>query len=101
MMRGAPRPEPVGAAEKVTLVDRVQHPDHRPLDDLVLQRGDPERPEPAVGLRDVAPARRSRSVRAPVDPSMQIPKLLSEVLPVFPPRHPVNAWRGTGTNRPI
>jgi hypothetical protein len=38
-----PRPEPIRETEKVLLLDRVQHLDHRPLDDLVLQRSDPGR----------------------------------------------------------
>ncbi len=53
IMRAAPRPEPVGETEEVHLVDRVQHLDDGPLDDLVLQRGDTERPKPPVRLRDV------------------------------------------------
>ena len=55
IMRAAPGPEPVGEAEEVFLVDRVQHRGHRPLDDLVLQRGDRQRALPAVRLRDVDP----------------------------------------------
>ena len=81
-MRAAPRPEPVGEAEKVLLVDGVQHLDHRPLDDLVLQRGDAERPQPPVGLRDVHPPRRPRPVGAAVDPAVQIPEVRLQVLPV-------------------
>jgi hypothetical protein len=41
IMRTPPRPEPIRETEEVLLVDCVQHLDHRPLDDLVLQRGDP------------------------------------------------------------
>ena len=41
-MRAAPRPEPVGEAQEVRLVDGVEHLDDGPLDDLVLQRGDGE-----------------------------------------------------------
>ena len=78
MMRGAPRPEPVGEPEEVRLVDSVQHLDHRPLEDLVLQRSDPERPQPPVRLRYVRPPRRPRPVSAPVDPSVQIPKVFLE-----------------------
>ena len=44
LMRGTPRPEPVRETEKVLLIYGVQHLDHRPLQDLVLQRSDPERP---------------------------------------------------------
>jgi hypothetical protein len=36
IVRAAPGSEPV-QAEKILLVDGVQHLDHRPLDDLVLQ----------------------------------------------------------------
>jgi hypothetical protein len=50
-----PRPEAVGETEEVRLVDGVQHLHHRALHDLVLQRGDAERPLPTVGLEDVLP----------------------------------------------
>ena len=56
VMRIAPRPKPVGEAQKVHLVDGVEHLDDGPLDNLVLQRGDAERPLPPVRLRDVRPA---------------------------------------------
>ena len=48
LMRRTPRPKPVGETEEVLLVDRVQHPDQRPLDDLVLQR---RRPRAAAAAR--------------------------------------------------
>ena len=51
----APRPESVREAEKVLLVDGVEHLDDGPLDDLVLQRGNAERPLPPVRLLDVHP----------------------------------------------
>ena len=80
-MRAAPRPEPVREPDEVRLVDRVQHLDHRPLDDLVLQRGDPERPLPPVRLRDVRPPRRLR----PVAPAMQPSRAGPEGSPPGPP----------------
>jgi hypothetical protein len=40
----APRPKPVGETQEVHLVDGVQNLDDGALDDLVLQRGDTERP---------------------------------------------------------
>ncbi len=52
-----------GEGEEVLLVDRAQHLDDGPLDDLVLQRGDGERSLPPVRLRDLDPARGVRSVR--------------------------------------
>src|SRR2546425_858113 len=53
LMRTAPRPEPVREPEKVDLIDRVQNRDDGALDELVFQRGNPERPLPPVRLRDV------------------------------------------------
>jgi hypothetical protein len=38
-MRAAPGPKPIGKAEKVRLVDGVQHLDDGALEELVLQRG--------------------------------------------------------------
>ena len=101
IMRGAPGPEPVRKAEKVRLVDRVQHLDDRPLKDLVLQRGDPERPQPPVRLRDEHSPGRSRPVAPAIDPSMKIPKIRLEILPVLRPRHAIDTRRGLRANRPI
>jgi hypothetical protein len=84
-------PEPVGEAEEVCLVDGVQHHDGGTLDDLVLQGGDRQRPQPAVRLRDVRPARRLRSIRSPVDPFVQVCELALEPRLVVLPRHPVHA----------
>jgi hypothetical protein len=43
-MRRTPRPKPVRETKKVLLIDRIEDLDHRPLKDLVFQRGDSERP---------------------------------------------------------
>jgi hypothetical protein len=56
VMRAACRPEPVGKAQEIHLVDGVEHLDDGPLGDLVFQRGNAERPLPPVRLRDVRPA---------------------------------------------
>src|SRR5206468_9781310 len=42
VVRPAAGPEPIAESEEVFLVDRVQHRDRRPLDNLVLQRRDRE-----------------------------------------------------------
>src|SRR5262249_38265171 len=55
IMRTAPRPKTVREAPEVHLVDGVENLDGRPLDDLVLQRGDTQRPQPPVRLRDIRP----------------------------------------------
>ena len=103
IVRAAPRTEPIGETEEVRLVDGVQHLDDGPLDDLVLQRGDTERPKPPVRLRDVRPARWSRPVRPPVQPRVQIPEVDLQVLPVVTatsPRPPPQRPSGSKPGRP-
>jgi hypothetical protein len=101
LMWAASGPEPVGEPEEVRLIHGVQHLDHRPLQDLVLQRRDPERPQPPVRLRYVRPPRRSCPVCAPVDTGMKIAKVRFEVLAVVLPRHAIDPRRGLGLERPV
>jgi hypothetical protein len=49
-------PEPIREPEEIFLIDRVQHLNHRTLDDLVFQRGDAERALPTVRFWSVIPA---------------------------------------------
>ena len=72
IVRAAPGSEPAAEPEEVLLVDRVQQRDHRPLDDLVLQRGDRQRTLPAVRLGNVDPPGRQCPIRSPLDPVVQI-----------------------------
>ena len=53
------------------------------------------------GLRDVHPPRRPRPVRAPMNPGVQIPKVLLEILPVVVPRHAVHPRRGLRPKREV
>ena len=101
IMLRAPRSEPVRETEEVLLVHGVQHLDHRPLKDLVLQRRDPERPQPPVRLRYEHPARRPRSIRTPMNPGVQIPKVFLQIQPVVPPRDPIDPRGRVRTNRPV
>src|SRR5437870_5737557 len=91
----------VREAQEVRLVDRVEYLDDGTLDDLVLQRGDAERPQPPIRLRDVRPARRTRPVAPAVDPLMQILKVGLQVPPVRLPRHPIHTRRGLRADRPV
>src|SRR5437879_4950502 len=65
IMRAAPWSEPVREPEEILLVDRVQQRDHRPLDDLVLQRGDRERALSAIRLGYVNAPARQCPIRSP------------------------------------
>ena len=73
IMRAAPRPKPVREAEEVRLVDGVQHLDDRPLEDLVLQRGDPERPQPPVRPSGCTPSATASPGSAPRGPERADP----------------------------
>ena len=44
----APRSKPIAEAQELRLIDRRENHDHRRLDNLVLDRGDAERPLPAI-----------------------------------------------------
>src|SRR6266498_4234416 len=101
MMLGAPGPKPVGETDEVLLKDRVQHLRHRSLEDLVFQRRDSKRPQPPVVLRYVRPPRRLRPIRASVNASMEIPEVVLQLLPVFLPRHAVDAGSSARASRPV
>ena len=97
----APRSEPVREAEEVGLVDGVQHLDRGPLDDFVFQRGHAERPLPPVGLRDVHPTNRLRSVRPPLQPLGEVLEVVLQCLAVVPPRLAIHARRGVPLQREV
>src|SRR5206468_2337322 len=58
----------------------------RALDHLVLQRGNAERPQPPVGLRDERSPDRLRPVRPSPEPSREILEIRFQGLAVVPPR---------------
>src|SRR6266704_2986990 len=99
-MRVAPWPEPVGTTPEVHLVDGVQHLDDGALDNLVLQRGNTERPQPPVRLRDVRPPRRARPVTPLLHPPEQILEVRLQLLPAGRPRHPICTRRGLRAQSP-
>src|SRR2546426_731468 len=101
LMRTAPRPEPVREPEKVDLIDRVQNRDDGALDELVFQRGNPERPLPPVRLRDVRSPDRLRSVRPSLEPSGQVLEMLFQPLSVVLPRHAIDARRRVSLQRVV
>jgi len=92
-VRAALWPEPIREPEKVRFVDGVEHLDDGALDNLVLQRGNSERPLPPVRLRDVRPTNRLRPVRSPLQPQGQVPEVGLQVLPVVLPGLAVDACR--------
>src|SRR5213593_3965108 len=101
LMRTAPRPEPVREPKEVDLVDRVQDRDDGALHELVFQRGNPERPQPPVRLRDVRSPDRLRPVRPSPEPSGQILEMLLQPFAVLPPRLAVDARRRVSLQRVV
>ena len=93
LMRTALGPEAVRETKKVLFVDGVQHLDDGALDDLILQRGNAERPLPPVRLRDVGPPNRACSERAPFHPGGQVVEMTLQRLAVVLPRFPIDSRR--------
>jgi hypothetical protein len=100
-MRTTPGPKPIREALEVHLLDRVEHLDHRPRNDLVLQRRDPQRPQPPIGLRDLRPPARGRPIPPRRHPLMQISQTSLQIPPVIPPRHPIHPGRRLRADRPV
>src|SRR5713101_1447252 len=94
LMLAAARSEPVRKSKKVRFVDRVQHLDRRALDDFVFQCRDSERSLPPVGLRDIHPTHRLRSVRSSLQPLGKVLEIPLPFFSVMPPRLPVHTGRG-------
>src|SRR5262245_7931665 len=76
IMRATSRPKPIRKAQEIHLVDSVEYLHDGPLDNLVFQRRNAERPQPPVSLRDIHPPRWFRPVCATMDSSVQIKKVL-------------------------
>ena len=85
--------EAVAEPEKVLLVDALQYPQHRLLDDLVLQRSDAERSLAAVRFGYPDPSRRLSPVGSPVNATMEVRNVGLQVPLVFAPCYAVDANR--------
>ena len=92
-MLAAPRSEPIAEPQELRLVDRREDGHHRRLDDLVLDGGDAERSQFAIGFRDIDPSRWQRPVRSPVNARMQISEVSVKVCCIVTPRHLIDADR--------
>ena len=91
VMLASPRAESVREAEKVRLVDLVEHFYGGTLDYLVFQRRYPERPHPTVRLRNEDSSYGLCSVRSAFQACGEILEVLFQLLSVFPPRLPVHS----------
>ena len=64
LRRAPPRPKAIRRGAEICLEDRLQHDRGRHLHHPVSHRRNAERPLPAIGLRDVSPQDRLRTIRA-------------------------------------
>jgi len=90
LVGGALRPEAVRAGQEVLLVDRLQHQSDRPLDELVLQGGNPDRARSASLFREVDAPHRLGPVLLGLDPCLQRPEVIRQVRRVGRGRDPVH-----------
>jgi len=93
--------EAVRAVTEVLLVDRLQHVAHGTLDNLVLERRDPNRPFLAPVLGNEHTSDRLVSIPLRLQPPVQVPEILLQVLPVVVLRDSVYPHRRTPTDAPI
>jgi len=102
-MGAASGAEPVRAGQKVLLVNRLQQHHHRALKNLVLQRGDADRPRlltrPALG--NMHPTHRRRAVRAGLRAVEQMLEVRFQITLVRLRRHAVHAHRAVLARAPI
>ena len=64
IVRASPRSEPIREPKKILFVNLIEDCHHCVLDDLVLQRSDPQRTLSSIRLGNVGSLRRLRSIRA-------------------------------------
>jgi len=94
LVLAAPWPETIREAPKIFLVNLIEDGDHGLLNNLVLQRRDPERPLPAVRFRNVHSSRWLRSVSAAVDSTVQIGQPTFQPSLIILPSDAVHSRRG-------
>jgi hypothetical protein len=87
------RPEPIAETDKVLLVDALQEPHDRLLDDFIVQRSDTDRALAPVRFGYVDSLRRLCSLGSPVKSTVKIGEPFFKALLVVTPTHLVDADR--------
>jgi hypothetical protein len=93
VMRVAFRSEPVGEAQKVFLINLIEDSDYSLLDNLVLQRRNPQRSQFAVGLLYIGSLGGLRSIRSAVHTAVQIFQSIFHARLILFPCHSVHSRR--------
>src|SRR6266853_4240364 len=91
LMLAASRSKAIREAEKLLLINLIEDGDHGLLDDLVLQRRNPQRAFPSVFFLYVHSSRWRRSERSAVHPAVQIGKSILQPRFILLPRNTIHA----------
>src|SRR5215469_1587900 len=94
LMLAAPWPETIRETPKVLLINLIEDCEHGLLNNLVLQRRDPERPLSTIRLRDIHSSRWLRSISAAVNSAVQIDKPTFQPSLIPLPSDAVHSRRG-------
>ena len=81
----------IADAEKILLIDALQNPKHRLLDNFVFQRRDAQWSLPTVGFRDPDSTRRLSTVGSPVNSIMEVRNIDLQIPLVFEPGYTVDS----------
>ena len=98
-MLTASGPKAVRKPEELFLVDRVQHGDHRALDDFIFQSGDAQRALFSSRLRYVPSPDRQCPVRSSMDPCVQVLEIVFQFRLVVLPRQAIHSRCGFALER--
>src|SRR5215467_9998020 len=94
LMLTAPWPEAIRETPKILLINLIEDCDDGLMDNLVLQRRNPERPLSTIRFRDIHSSRWLRSVSAAVNPAVQIDKPTFQPGLILLPSDTVHSWSG-------
>src|SRR5215472_7138115 len=99
LMLAAPWPETVRETPKILLINLIENSDHGLLNNLVLQRRDPEWPLPTIRSWDEDSSRWLRSISAAVNPAVQIGKPTFQPGLILFPRDAIHPGSGLTLQR--
>ena len=88
------------AGQEILLIDGSENASGRSLQQLVLNRRNPQRPSPSPFLRNVTSPDQLRPVAAPLQPLDEPPNVGDEILCVLPGCHPIDAAGGSRIEEP-
>jgi hypothetical protein len=87
----ATRPKAITETHKILLINRLQDPNDGLLDDLVLQRSDPQQSFPTIGFGNADSQGRLCSVGASVNTLMEVDNVRLQILLIVLPCHFINS----------